>query len=414
MRAELKRLNTRGRLRLSVALAAVIAVIALGMPASAQSTAQSAQSLLPSSFAGWTQSNSRAFSPQAGIAATAASDYGFSSGIQATYAHGSDQISVTLYQMKDASGGYGEYTLLRTPGMLQGDLAQYCAISGDHALVLVGNIVMDIHGRELPGKSAELRSLVGVVAPHAQQTALPSLLGELPEKGLIARTEHYIVGPSVLNQFFPVPMGDSLGFANGAEAELAKYRVSGSEVTLLIVDYPTPQSAAAHLNALQKQFNIVTDVQAADAKVAGAKATGARAVAVTEDSTNSKRAEGPTLYENRTLTSLFFLAGARSEKEAALLLGHLESGEVLTLNSPTFSLTQPNIGTIVVGTIVGTGIICLFALISGLAFGGFRMAVKTVLPGKVFDRSNELDILQLGLSSKPIKSEDFYGSPRMS
>lgn len=401
----------RCRLCLSAALAMVLAVLALGLPAAGQS---SAQSLLPSSFAGWTQSNNSAFSPQAGIAATAASDYGFSSGTQATYSHGSDQINVTLYKTKDASGGYGEYTLLRTPDMLQGDLAQYCAISGDHALVLVGNIVMDIHGEELPGKSAQLRSLVAAVAPHAEQTALPSLLSELPEKGLILSTEHYIVGPAVLNQFFPVPMGDSLGFANGAEAELAKYRVRGREVTLLIVDYPTPQSAAAHLKALQKQFSIVTDVRATDVKAAGAKSTEAKAAAVVEDNADLERTSKPTLYENRTLTSLFFLSGARSEKEAAVLLGHLESGEVLTLNSPTFSLTQPSIGTIVVGTIVGTGIICLFALISGLAFGGIRMAVKTVLPGKVFDRSNELDILQLGLSSKPIKSEDFYGSPRMS
>lgn len=389
-------------------VAAALAILVLGLPAGAQSTAQS---LLPSSFAGWNQSNTSAVLPQAGIAASAAADYGFSSGTQATYTHGSSQISVALYKMKDASGAYGEYTLLRTPDMLQGDLAEYCAVSGDHALALVGNLVVDIHGQELPARSADLRSLVAAVAPHAEQAALPPLLSELPEKGLIPRTEHYILGPAVLNQFFPVPMGDSLGFGNGAEAELAKYRVNGRDVTLLIVDYPTPQSAAGHLKVLQKQFDIVTDVKATDPKTAGAKALDLKEK---EPASAKQKNGGPTLYENRTLTSLFFLAGARSEKDAAVVLGHLESGEVLTLNSPTFSLTQPNIGAIVVGTIVGTGIICLFALISGLAFGGFRMAVKTVLPGKVFDRSNELDILQLGLSSKPIKSEDFYGSPRMS
>lgn len=407
MRPELKNQIVGGMLRLSIALGMVLAVLVLSLPAAAQSTVQS---VLPSAFAGWTQSNSSALSPQAGIAAAAASDYGFSSGTQATYTHGSNQISVALYKMRDASGAYGEYTLLRTPDMLQGDLAEYCAISGDHALVLIGNLVMDVHGQELPAKSAQLRSLVGAVAPHAQQTALPPLLGELPEKGLIPWTEHYIVGPAVLNQFFPVSIGNSLGFENGAEAELAKYRVNGREVTLLIVDYPTPQSAAGHLKALQKQFDIVTDVKATDAKAAGTKALSGN-----RNEREAKQKNGvPVLYENRTLTSLFFLAGARSEKDAAVVLGHLESGEVLTLNSPTFSLTQPNIGTIVVGTIVGTGVICLFALISGLAFGGVRMAVKTILPGKVFDRSNELDILQLGLSSKPIKSEDFYGSPRMS
>jgi predicted small integral membrane protein len=68
----------------------------------------------------------------------------------------------------------------------------------------------------------------------------------------------------------------------------------------------------------------------------------------------------------------------------------------------------------IVGTIVGTGIICMFALISGLAFGGVRIVVKRMLPDKVFDRSDQMQILQLGLSSKPIKAEDFYslGTPQ--
>lgn len=298
--------------------------------------------------------------------------------------------------MKDASGAYGEYTLLRTPDMTESKLAKYSAASRDHALALIGNLVLDIRGQRLHSSDAQLNSLVGAVAPHAKEGALPALLDELPAKGIVPGSEHYILGPSVLNQYFPVQMGNSVGFEKGAEAELAKYRVNGRDVTLLIVDYPTPQSAHAHLEALAKQFNVVTNV------------TGDSKSTAASSKPDSKL---PLLYENRTLTSLFFVADARSPRDAAALLGHLDSGEVLTLNSPTFSLTQPNIGTIVVGTIIGTGIICLFALISGLAFGGVRVVVKAVLPGKVFDRSGGLDILQLGLSSKPIKSEDFYGSP---
>jgi len=64
----------------------------------------------------------------------------------------------------------------------------------------------------------------------------------------------------------------------------------------------------------------------------------------------------------------------------------------------------------VVGAILGTGVICGFALVAGLAFGGFRIFVKRLLPGKVFDRGTQLQVLQLGLSSKPINAEDFYGT----
>jgi hypothetical protein len=372
----------------ALAACATLAVLALAaMPAEAQTNSRA---LLPPSFAGWTQSSSGPFSPPSGIASTAASDYGLSSATQASYTRGSNQLNVTLYATKDASGAYGEYTLLRTPEMVQGNLAQYSAASRDDALVLVGNLVLDIHGQDLRRFGGQLKSLVGVVAPHAEEAALPTLISELPEEHLIPRTEHYILGPQILNQFFPVHMGESLGFANGAEAELAKYSVEGRDLTLLVVDYPTPQSAAAHLKALQKQFNIV-------------------------DTSAKQKTDEPKdaaiLYENRTLTSLVFVAGAGSEKQADVLLAHLQSGDVLTWNEPTFSLTQPNIGTMIVGTIIGTGLICMFALISGLAFGGVRVMVKAILPGKVFDRSKEMDILQLGLSSKPIKAEDFYGSP---
>jgi len=363
------------------AVALVLAAAFLAVPVGAQSQAQP---VLPSSFAGWTQAGTAPFSPPAGTAANAAAEYGFAAGTQAMYTRGSDKLEVTLYQMKDPSGAYGEYLYLRTPDMLKANLAGYSAASRDRALVLVGNLVLDVQSPNIRKYDAALKSLTATAASHAQEGALPGIVNELPAKGLVPRTDHYILGPVVLNQLFPVAMGNSLGFSNGAEAELAKYRLDGREATLLIVDYPTPQSASSHLKALEQQFDI----------------------------NNSKPNSGlPPLFEKRTLTSLFFLAGAKSDKEAAEVLGHLESGEVLTWNSPTFSLTQPSIGTIVVGTIIGTGTICLFAMISSLAFGGIRLFIKQMLPGKVFDRNEHLDILQLGLSSKPIKSEDFYGSP---
>ena len=45
---------------------------------------------------------------------------------------------------------------------------------------------------------------------------------------------------------------------------------------------------------------------------------------------------------------------------------------------------------------------------AGLGFGGFRLFIKYLLPGKVFDRSDDIEILQLGLASKPIQAKDFY------
>ena len=51
----------------------------------------------------------------------------------------------------------------------------------------------------------------------------------------------------------------------------------------------------------------------------------------------------------------------------------------------------------IVGAIEGTGVICLFALVAGIGFGGFRLMTKRLLPERVFDRTSTMQVLQLGL-----------------
>jgi hypothetical protein len=359
------------------ALGAAMLVVAILLAV----TPARAESILPKSFSGWTQASASPFAPS-GLAMSVAAEYGFASGQQATYTHGADRLDVTLYRMSDASGGYGEYSYLRMPDMAQADLAEHSAISSTRALVLEGNLVLDVRGRDLQKFETSLKALMAAVRPHAENGMLPALWTDLPATNRIQRTDHYVLGPTTLNQLFPVAFGEKLGFAQGAEAEVASYRLAGHDATLLIVDYPTPQAASTKLKELQQQYN------------------------VNDSQTNNNT---PPLYAKRTLTLLSFVAGAKSHAEADALLNQIQTGEQVTWNEPTFALTQPNIGTIVVGTIIGTGIICMFALISGLAFGGVRIIVKRMLPDKVFDRSDQMQILQLGLLSKPIKAEDFYG-----
>jgi hypothetical protein len=50
----------------------------------------------------------------------------------------------------------------------------------------------------------------------------------------------------------------------------------------------------------------------------------------------------------------------------------------------------------------------MFAIAAGIGFGGIRVLVKIFLPNKIFDREKQIEILQLGIASKPIKAKDFY------
>jgi hypothetical protein len=348
-----------------------------------------AQQFLPGSFGNWSSTGSTRFtadqldSPGDATPGVIAKEYRFVSGEQCNYTSGTATLEVMLYHMKDPSGAYGEYSYLRMPDMSRAALAEHSAISRERALVLVGDLVLDIRGRELPRLKTDLEALATALAPQAYGGPLPTLWQRLPLAGIIERSDHYVLGPVALNQLLPVAQGDWLGFYEGAEAEVARYRLAGREVTLVVADFPAPQAAQARLVELEKKHN----VNGPDQNVAG---------------------RPPALYAKRSLTLLAIVSGARSQREANVLLNQVRSATELTWNEPNFEATEPGILPMIAGAIIGTGIICGLAIVVSLVFGGFRLAVKRMLPGKVFDRPSNMQILQLGLSSKPINAEDFY------
>jgi hypothetical protein len=341
-----------------------------------------AQGILPPSVSGWTSRGSTANpGPMDSGQSSAFREYGYVSGETQSYIHANDRIDVALYKFKDPSGAYGAYSFLRQPDMAKVDLTEHSSASSDRALALAGDLVLDIHADHIADRKPQLKTLVSAVAQHAEDGLLPSLWEHLPQDNIVPRSDRYILGPQALNQLFPGNLGDSLGFQNGAEAEVAHYRLNGQDAELLIADFPTPQLAQQQLASLQKKFNV----------------------------NGSNPGAGSPLYAKRAITLLAIVAGAPSQADAGNLLSAVHSGTELTWNEPTFQFNEPRIEVMIVGSIIGSGIICLFAVIAGISFGGLRLIVKRVMPGKVFDRSEYVQILQLGLGSKPINSEDFYG-----
>jgi hypothetical protein len=357
----------------------------------------SAQGILPNSFAGWSGTVSAGLNPPviyngdkaasmtANQQAAARQEYGFVAGEEGSYSRGADALWVTLYRMKDPSGAYGLYSYLRPLDMAGRGPNEHSVMSREEALVLIGNLVLDIRGSDLTKDANDLDALVSAVSAKAQDGPLPTLTEHLPTQGFILRSDKYILGPVTLNQFFPVSQNDWLGFSTGAEAEVARYHVDGRELNLLIADFPTPQTAQKKLNELQQVYHV---------------------------NTNDADANGSPVFGRRSITLLAIVFGARTKAEADKLLDQVQSGAEVTWNEPTFQFKEPPLTTMIVGAIIGSGIICCFALISGIAFGGVRIVVKRFWPDKVFDRSSSMQVLQLGLVSKPINSEDFYGIER--
>jgi hypothetical protein len=352
-----------------------------------------AQDVLPARYANWQKATAQpagnantGLDYLAGNTAAALREYGAQSAQQASYSNDRGNLLVTLYRMKDASGAYGAYSFLRASEMRPAGLSAHSSLSRDRALVLVGNLVLDISGKNLYPLRADLKVLVSQVRPNAQEGAYPFLAQYMPTGGMVPRSDRYVMGPIALNHYLPLADDDWLGFANGAEAQLARYRVDGQEEILLLAEYPTPQVASLQVRNLEKRFRLVGDVEE---------------LATPGDAR-------PLLYVRKISSLVALVANAQSKAAADSLLQNLRFEASVTWNEPSVTFNEPGWPAIIVGIFVGTGILCLFAIVASLAFGGLRLLVKRLLPGKVFDRSSEVEILQLGLSSKPIEAKDFY------
>ena len=371
-----------------------------------------AQSLLPSSLGTWASSGTPARVPPQQIeqlandSASILREYGITSGERRDYANGNDKATITLYRMVDPSAAFGAFTFLREPDMaLPAPIlaASYAAGKHGRALLVVGNLVMDVASAKSQMTTADLNVLAQSVAARADRRPYPPIVSFLPRAGLIPGSERYVLGPLALAQVFPPGaknQADWAGFASSAEAIAGRYRleekpsdkVAGrnrpAEGLLLLILYPTQQLAADRYNALSKSFALnVAPSQAGDK---------------------------PAVFGTRSSALIGLLAGVESRETAADLLNQIHYASDVTWNEPTHDLTDPSISTIVVGAIVDTGAIMLLAVAASLGFGGFRLLTKFLAPGKIFDRNAEVEILQLGINSKPIDVKDFYilNSPR--
>ncbi|HEX4642721.1 MAG TPA: DUF6599 family protein, partial [Candidatus Acidoferrales bacterium] len=113
-----------------------------------------AQGVLPSSFAGWSAPAVATTIPPAGIDslvgpdASAFREYIVKSAEQRAYSQGTQTASITLYRLRDPSSAYGAFTFLRNDSLTDATLGSYSAVSKDRALIVVGEMLLDVAAPE--------------------------------------------------------------------------------------------------------------------------------------------------------------------------------------------------------------------------------------------------------------------------
>jgi len=260
----LHKLNDNNQLRksASVLLAAIFGLISQLIPI--QTIAQDRQSrfdknpaeakndLLPDSPAGEWRALSRvriltaeewSVLPDASIY----SEYGLQRLHSRVYAKGDSRATVEIFEMRYPSGAFGLYTFNRG------------SLSPNRHEFYFGNILASIDSslddKEFVSAFAEL---LKKTPANQSEGRLPLLPSHLPEQNKIADSEKYLVGPAGLARLKAFSgLKDIIKFDSGVEAVSADYKNGDGRMSLMIIEYHTPQTASDGLKAIAKYLDTV-------------------------------------------------------------------------------------------------------------------------------------------------------------
>ena len=245
--------------------------------------------------------------------------------------------------------------------------------------MLIGDFVVNVD-RPRAVSTKDLQELASAVAAKSDKTPLPPVREFLPKEDLENGTQRYALGPvafraaaEALGRPALGELANIVGFPAGAEAMFGRYKAGA---VMILIDYPTPQLAELHMRHLETSMP------------------------------ESAKQGGATIERKGSLLSLV-LAPAMPGY-AQKLRDAVEYQTQVTWNEPSGTATDPPWAIVLYRIFIGTGIFMVAAIVMGVAFGGVRVFVKRLLPGKVFDRPERLEVLQLGLSGKRIDPSDFY------
>ena len=338
--------------------------------------------ILPPDFAGWRMVKPAQMSKSAAAADPTSPDvlkeYGFTDFEGATYARDDGRkLTIKAARFQDASGAYGAFTFYRTPVMLSESIGDEGYSLNERILFYRGNVLVDAVFQQLSAMSAaELRELADALPkPVGTGANLPGLLQYLPKDSLQNNSLRYVVGPAALEKLgSPLP-AKYVDFSNGGEVVMGRYNLSGKQTWLILVGYPTPQIAASAMTGIQS-------------------------------AQQSHQLDASQLAVRRTGPIVVMIAGDIASDDSRNLLSSVNYDADVTWNQNTYSSRRDNPAHLIVEVIILAGIVCGLSVVAGIAFGGFRLAIKRFFPNKVFDRPEQMEIIALHLSDANQKRPD--------
>jgi hypothetical protein len=346
----------------------------------ALTAAQPDSLLLPPQLDGWEQTNCREVNPRqleqvAGEEAALLREYGVQETVQCGYSKGNGSWSVTVHRMTSRSSAYGAFTLLRpitgTARNIGEAGASFPVSGGGRTIFYQGSHFVLADAGASRGALGDLAVyLEGTGGPHSSLPLLPEFL---PAENLVPGSETYLLGPLGLRRAAPLAAGDWVGFAYGGETVAARYRSNGGseDITLLLLNYPTPQITSATLRGLQDIFDLEGTLP-----------------------------DRPRAYVFRAGTLIVFISGTASREQAGTLAQGVQYSRELAWSNPPKGLTDTEWLNSIGNVFIGTGVMMLLAMLVAVTFAALRYLIERLWPGKVFNRPENTEVIHLNLGNE--------------
>jgi len=263
---------------------------------------------------------------------------------------------LTLYEMLDPSAAYGLFTLDRNidqPGFAPMPVGTEAFRIGNRAEFWQSNYVVKLEGSG-PAVDGLAKAVSENIFGHSQK---PPVSMHLPPANLIQGSDKYIVDASGVARELDVDP-QALGFDDSVEMATASYRVGGKTLHLVLLMFPTQQLARKY-----------------------------------EDIWMAK-SPGEAGFRKR-VSALFALV--RDSHDASIAKSILDGVNYETQVIEAQRRPDISLRTVILTIFTFIGVALLFTVVVGISYGGLRVFVKARYPDRVFDRPEDMEIIQLKL-----------------
>jgi hypothetical protein len=290
--------------------------------------------------------------------------YGITGATVQEWAGPNGKVRLSLYEMTDATAAYGLFTLER--GAYQAGLAP--ASIGTEAFRTSNSefIWQSKYLVKLEGSATATDDLARQISENIfGRSRKPPVSSHLPPENLVQGSERYIIDEASIGRDLQLNPA-TLGFDDSVEIATADYRVQGKVAHLVLLMYPTQQVAKKY-----------------------------------EDRW-TEGAQNESAFRKRVGPLIAWVRGARDPAIAKTILADVNYESQVTWDQPRPDLSLRQVILTIFSFI---GVALVFTLVVGLSFGGLRIFVKAKYPQQIFDRPEDMEIIQLKLGQGVIRKE---------